>query len=87
LKEVCQSLKETSESLRENRDLKSLGENWHFENDFEDYQPFALYDNAWDAIQIEDYINRYFVSQAMSFDGDFSLMQHGDWKMPVTCNN
>jgi len=63
LKEVCQSTKETSESL---------WENWHFENNFEEYQPFALYDNAWDAIEIEDYIKIYFVSQAMSFDGDFS---------------
>jgi len=68
--EVCQFPKETFEGLWQSPDIKSLGENWHFEDDFENYQQFALYEEAWDASQ--DYMNRYFVSQGMLFDADFS---------------
>jgi len=70
--EVCQSPKETSESLWEKPDLKSMGENWHFEDHFDNYQQFAMYGNSWDAIQLEDYMNRDFVIQATVFYGDFS---------------
>jgi hypothetical protein len=71
--ELCLSPNETSEGLSESRDLKSLGDNWHFEDDFENYQQFALYEDAWDASQLrDDYMNRDFVSQGLLFDGDFS---------------
>lgn len=53
-------------------DLKSLCENWHFEDDFEFYQQFAVYEDAWDASQLEDYMNRDFISKGMLLDGDFS---------------
>jgi len=71
--EVCLSPKETSEGFSDNLNLKSLGENLHFEDDFEDYQQFALYENFLDAFQLEDYMSRDFVGQAMLFDEDFSM--------------
>jgi hypothetical protein len=67
--EVCKSPKKTSESLWETPDLKSLGENWHFEDDMENYQQFVVYEDAWDANQ--DYTIRDFVSQDMLFDAEF----------------
>ena len=36
--EVCLSRNETIASLSKNPDLKSLAENFHFEDDFENYQ-------------------------------------------------
>jgi hypothetical protein len=45
--EVCLSREDTSEGLSENPDLKYLSENWHFEDDFEIYQQFAIYEDAW----------------------------------------
>lgn len=69
--DVCISPKETSDGLSENRDLKSLGGNWHFEDDFENYQQFALYEKLSDTLQVEDYMNRDFLGQPMLFDGDF----------------
>lgn len=70
--EVCQSPKKTSDGLSDIMDLKSLCENWHFEDDFEFYQQFAVYEDAWDASQLEDYMNRDFISKGMLLDGDFS---------------
>jgi hypothetical protein len=69
---IWQSPKETSEDLLENPDLKSLSEICHFDDDFESYQQFALYEEACEASELQDYINRDFVSQDMFFDGDFS---------------
>jgi len=71
--EVCPSSKEPAEVLSETPYLKSLGENWHFEDSFDNYQQFPVYEDAWDASQLQDYINRDFVSQSMLFDGDFPL--------------
>jgi hypothetical protein len=70
--EACLSPKEPFEGLWETSDLKSLGENWHFEDDFENFQQFALYENSWNASQLQDYWNRDFVSQGMLFEEDFS---------------
>lgn len=42
--EACLSPKETSDGLWDNRNLKSLGGNWHFDDDFENNQQFALYE-------------------------------------------
>jgi len=72
LDEVWQSPKETSESLLENPDLKSLGEIWHFEDEFENHQQFAPYEDACEASQVHDYLNRDFLSEDMFFDCDFS---------------
>jgi len=71
-REVCQSPKQTSDGLSESTYIKSLAENWHFEDDFENYQQFAVYEDAWDASQLEDYTNRDIFSLGMLFDGDFS---------------
>jgi len=68
--EVCLSPKETSESLPESGDLKSLAENWHFGDDFENYQQFGLYEDSWDVSQLRDYMNRDFVSLGLVFDGE-----------------
>jgi len=71
--EVCPSRNETSEGLSENQGIITLGENWHFEDDFDDYQQFALYEEAWNASQLrDDYMNRDFGSPALLFDGEFS---------------
>jgi len=70
--EACLSPKEPFEGLWESSDLKFLGENWHLEDDFENFQHFAEYENAWNASQLQDYMNRDFVSQGMLFEGDFS---------------
>lgn len=69
--EVCISSKETWDGLSENCNLKSLGGNWHFEDDFENYQQFALYEKLSDTLQLEDYMDRDFLGQPMIFDGDF----------------
>jgi hypothetical protein len=69
--EFCQSSKETSEGLPENPNLKSLGENWNFEDDFEKYQHVEFYANAWDEIQLEHHLSRDFDGQTMLFDGEF----------------
>lgn len=73
--EDCLCRKETSEGLLVNQNLKFLGENWHFEDDFENYQQFGLYENFSDAIQFEDYLSRDFVSPTMLFDVDFSTWE------------
>jgi len=70
--EVCQYPKVTSEGLLENPDFKSLGEIWDFEDDFENFQQFALYEDPCEASELQDYMNRDFVSQDMFSDGDFS---------------
>jgi len=70
--EVRQSPKETSNGLSESTDLNSLDENWHFQDDFDNYQQFTVYDDLWDASQLQDYMNRDFVSEGTLFDGDFS---------------
>ena len=41
------STKETSKDLLASLDLKSLGENWHFEDDFQNYQQIAVYEDFW----------------------------------------
>lgn len=70
--EIWQSPQETSEALPENPDLKSLSEIWHFEDNFEIYKQFELYEDACEASELQYYMNRDFVSQDMSFDGEFS---------------
>jgi len=74
--EECQFRMETlsAEGLSENPDLKCQGEDWDFENEFENVQQFALYQDSWDASEMQDYINRDFVSQDMFSDGDFSAV-------------
>jgi len=78
--EVCQSTKETSECLFNNPDLESL-ENWHFEDDFESYTQLAWYEDASDASQPRDYMNRDFICQDLFFEGDFSAA----WTLETTC--
>jgi hypothetical protein len=75
--EECQSRKEilTTEGFWENPDLKCLGENKLFDDDFENNQQFELcelYEDACDVSQLQDYMNRDFVSQEILFGGDFS---------------
>lgn len=73
--QVCQTAsKETlsTEGILENSDLKCLGENWQLKDESESYQQFALYEDPCDASQIQDYMNRDFISQDVFFDGDFS---------------
>lgn len=70
--EIRQSPQETFDGLPESPALKSLSETWHFEDDFEIHQQFQLYEDAYEASELQYYMNRYFVSQDMSFDGDFS---------------
>lgn len=73
--EVCPSPKEySSEGLSETPYLKSLEENWHFEDNFDYYQQFPLCEDAWDASQLQDFMNRDFVNQSMLFDGDFTVI-------------
>jgi hypothetical protein len=70
--EVCLSARGTSASdLTENPDLKFLGENWHVECDFESYEQF-VFDDAWDARQMQDYLSRDLVSQGTFYDGSIS---------------
>jgi len=77
--EVCEFPGETSraEGLSENPDLKCHSENWGFEDEVENYQQSALYEDVWN---VQDYMNRDFVSQDMCFDGDFS----GAWTLETT---
>jgi len=72
--EVYQSRKEilTIESFWENQDIKCFSENNFFEDDFVNNQQFELYEDACDASQLQDYMNRDFVSQDILFGGDFS---------------
>ena len=74
---LCQSLRATSDGLSKSADLKSICENWHFEDDFENYQQFSVYEDAWDASQLQDYMNIEFFSQGMLFDADFAAT----WKV------
>jgi hypothetical protein len=70
--EVCLSRNETTASLSENPDLKSLAENCHFEDDFENYQHLiALYEDPWNVSQLQDYMNKDFICPGMLFDDDF----------------
>lgn len=71
-KEVCQSSKDIFEDLKKDSTLKSIGENWYLENDFENYEQSILYGNSWDANQLDDYVNGDFISQTMLLEGDFS---------------
>lgn len=71
-KEVCQSSKDIFEDLMKDSTLKSIGENWYLEKDSENYEQSILYGNSWDAIQLDDYVNRDFISQTMLIEGDFS---------------
>lgn len=72
--QVCQSPKESlpAEVSLENPDLKCLGENWNFKDDFENYQQFALYEDPCDLSQVHDYMNKDFISPDLFFDGGFS---------------
>jgi hypothetical protein len=78
------SRKETSEGLSEYPDLKYFCENWQFEDGFESYQQFALYEDAWNESQLQDYLNTDFICPGMLFDEDFS----GLWRLETatTCN-
>lgn len=76
--EICQSPKKTSDGLSDITDLKSICENWHFEDELEFYRQFAVYEDRWDGNLMEDYMNRDFVSQGMLFStADFSA----PWKL------
>jgi len=66
------STMETFKDLLASLDLKFLGENWHFEDDFQNYQHIAMYDDPWIASQLQNYMNRDFVNQNMLFNSDFS---------------
>lgn len=66
--EVRQSPKATAEGLLENSDLTSFDEIWHFDDNFQNYQQFALHEDAREESELQDYLNGDFVSQ----DGDFS---------------
>nr|ABK26546.1 unknown [Picea sitchensis] len=82
---LCQ--KETSAGLSVNPDLKSLGENWQFEDDFENYQQLmslgmGLYEDAWNESQLQDYMNKDFISPGMLFDDDFSET----WRPETACD-
>nr|ADE76870.1 unknown [Picea sitchensis] len=72
--EVCQSRKDilTTEGFWENPGLNCLGENKLFKDDFVNNHEFELYEDACDASQLQDYMNRDFVSQDILFGGDFS---------------
>jgi len=72
--QVCQSPKEilSAEGFLENSDLKCLGENWHFKDEFENFQQFALYEDPCHASELHDYMNRDLISPDMFFDGGFS---------------
>lgn len=68
-------LKGAEDGFLESTDLKSLDENWQFEEEFENHEQFAnfsVYEDAWDASQLQDYMNRDVSSQGMLFDVDFS---------------
>lgn len=71
--EFCQPPKETftAEGLSATPDLKCQGENWDFVDEFQNYQHFALLENAWDANHVQDYTNKDFSGQEMLFEGDF----------------
>ena len=71
--EVSLSTKETSERLLVSPDLKSVRENWHFEDDFQNYELLAVYEDPWDENQLlQDYMSTDFVSESMLFDGGLS---------------
>lgn len=72
--EIFPSLNETTQGLSENPYLKSLGEDWLFDDKFDNCPQVTLYEDSWDASQLEDYMNRDFVSQSMLFDGDVSVV-------------
>lgn len=69
--EIRLSSMETSEGLWENLVLVSIGENWHFQDDFENNLWVSSFENSWDANQLQDYLNRGFVSQGLLFEEDF----------------
>lgn len=71
-KDVCQSSKDIFEDLMKDSTLKSIGENWYLEKDFQNYEQSILYGNSLDEIQLDDYVNRDFISQTMLIEGDFS---------------
>lgn len=71
-KDVCQSSKDIFEDLMKDSTLKSIGENWYLEKDFQNYEQSILYGNSLDEIQLDNYVNRDFISQTMLIEGDFS---------------
>lgn len=72
--EIFPSPNQTTEGLSENAYLKSLGEDWLFDDKFDNFPQLTLYEDSWDASQLEDYMNRDFVSQSMLFDWDASVV-------------
>lgn len=74
---ICSSPKETSEGFSDATDLKFLGENWHFDDEFENYKEFPVYEDLYDASEVQDYMNRDFVSQGLLFDAELSTA----WKL------
>ena len=71
MEEFCQPSEETDEGLTPILNLKSLCENWHFVDEFENYNLFQFYVHAWDATHLEDHLDIDFVRQDMLFDGNF----------------
>jgi len=80
--EFCQPAKETctAEGFSETADLKWQGENWDFVDEFHNYQQFDLFEDAWDANQVQDYMNKDFISQEVLFEGAFSA----GWTLETT---
>lgn len=72
--EIFPSPNQTTEGLSENAYLKSLGEAWLFDDKFDNFPQLTLYEDSWDASQLEDYMNIDFVSQSMLFDWDASVL-------------
>lgn len=72
--EIFPSPNQTTEGLSENAYLKSLGEDWLFDDKFDNFPQLTLYEDSWDASQLEDYMNIDFVSQSMLFDWDASVL-------------
>lgn len=68
---VVDSKDEVCSDLSENADFKYLGENWHFEDDFESYEQF-VFEDAWDARQVQDYLSKDFAGQGTFYDGSVS---------------
>jgi len=80
--EFCQPPKETfiAEGFSETADLKWQGENWDFVDEFHNYQQFDLFEDAWDANHVQDYMNKDFISQEVLFGGAFSAA----WTLETT---
>lgn len=70
--EVCLAPNVASKGLSENPNLKYVGEIWDFEDDFESYQQFPVYEDAWNERLVQDYLNTDCIIPGTLFDGEFS---------------